>query len=245
MLNDVIFKVNSDDIKDVIENKDITLKSKIVLDKEVGVEVAKGISNLGSNIGLSACVGGMAAGVAKAVAKSPLPPMQKAGLVIGAGIVGAVLHTGASAINAQTHVKHSIDKSPASTNQNVLSKDVNEFIGSINDHTPLEILLQCICILNSICIWLIVILIMQILFKVYINDKPELKIIDYILPSYSNNIKIYVYKLIKLNKNMNIFYSIFATILLFICILGSVYFSLELYNNLSNYVDVYIEYRKK
>ena len=86
---------------------------------------------------------------------------------------------------------------------------------------------------------------MQILFKVYVNDKPELKLIDLILPSYSEKIKKYIYKLIKLNKNMNIFYSILAIILLFICLLGSAYFSLELYNNISNYVDIYIEYRKK
>jgi hypothetical protein len=187
----------------------------------------------------------MAGGVAKAVAKSPLPPVQKAGLVVAAGIIGAAVHTGASAINAQTHSEHSINKSSVSTNQNVLPKDVNEFISSINDHTPLEILLQSICILNSICIWLIIILSMQIFFKVYVSDKPELKIVDYLLPSYNENIKIYIYKLIKLNKNMNIFYSIFAIILLFISILSSTYFSLELYDNLSSYVDVYIEHRKK
>ena len=44
---------------------------------------------------------------------------------------------------------------------------------------------------------------------------------------------------------MSLFYSIFAIVLLFICISGSVYFSLELYNNLSSYVDVYIESSKK
>src|SRR5215468_2020865 len=131
LLNDIIFKVNPDDIKDVIENKDITLKGKVVLDKEAGAEVAKGISTLGSNVGLGACVGAMAGGVAKAVAKSPLPPVQKAGLVIAAGLAGAVIHTGANAINAQTYAEHSVDKSSTSTNQNILPKDSHEFIGSI------------------------------------------------------------------------------------------------------------------
>jgi hypothetical protein len=115
----------------------------------------------------------------------------------------------------------------------------------MNDHSPLEILLQSIYILNSISIWLIIFLLIQILFKLYISDKPKLKVIDYILPYYSENIKTYIYKLIKVNKNMNIIYTIFGIILLFICILYSSYFSLELYNNLSNYVDVYIEYRNK
>jgi len=245
LFNDVVLKVNSDDIKDVIENKDITLKGKIVLDREAGAEVARGISTLGSNVGLGACVGAMAGGVAKAVSKSSLPPMQKAGLVIGAGIAGAVIHAGSTAINAQAHAERYIDRSPVSTNQYILPKDSQGFMGSVNDHTPLEILLQSICILDSICIWLIIVLLMQILFKLYISDKPKLKMIDYILPSYSENIKKYIYKIIKLNKNMNIFYSIFAIILLFICIFWSLYFSLELYNNLSNYVDVYIKYRNK
>lgn len=245
LINDIIYKVNSDDIKDAIENKDIVLKGKVVLDKEAGTEVARGISNLGSNIGLTGCVGAMAAGVAKTVAKSPLPPVQKAGLVIGAGIIGAVIHTGASAINAQTHAERSINKSLASTNQNILPKDHHEFISSVNNSTPLEILIQSICILNYVCLWLIIILFIQILFKLYISDKPKLKIIDKILPSYSDNLKMYIYKMIKLNKNINIFYSILAIILLFICIISSLYFSLELYNNLSNYVDVYLEYRKK
>ena len=245
LLNDVIFKVNSYDIKDVVENKDITLKGKIVLDKEAGAEVARGLYTLGSNVGLGACVGAIAGGVSKAVAKSPLPPIQKAGLIIGAGLAGAVIHAGANAINAQTQAERSINKSSTSTNQNILPKDSHEFIDSLSDHTPLEILLQSICILNSISIWLIIILLIQILFKLYISDKPKLKVIDYILPSYSENIKRYIYKLIKLNKNMNIFYTIFGIILLFICIISSSYFSLELYNNLNNYVDVYIEYRNK
>ena len=245
LLSDVILKVNSDDIKDVVENKDITLKGKIVLDKEAGTEVARGLSTLGSNVGLAACVGGIAAGVSKAVAKSPLPPVQKAGLVIAAGLAGAVIHTGASAINAQTHAEHSINKSPTSTNQDILPKDSHEFIGSVNDHTPLEILLQSIYILNSISIWLIMILLIQILFKLYISDKPKLKVIDYVLPYYSENIKRYIYKLIKLNKNMSIYYTIFGIILLFICILCSLYFSYELYDNLNNYVDVYIKYHNK
>lgn len=199
------------------------LKGKVVLDKDAGAEVARGLSNLGSNIGLGACVGALAGGVAKCVAKSSLPPFQKAGLVVVSGIAGAVLHTGASAINAQTHAASS--KSSGSTGQTVLPKDVNQFIGSLDDLAPLEILLQCIYILNSLCIWLILILSMQIFFKVYIGDKPELKLIDYILPSNSDKIKVYIYKLIKLNKNMSIIYTILTLILLLICILASAYFS--------------------
>ena len=241
LLNYTICHIKSDDVKDVLENKDVTLKGKVVLDKDAGAEVARGLSNLGTNVGLGACVGALAGGVAK----SSIPPFQKAGLVVASGIAGAVLHTGASAINAQTHTANSISKCSGSTSQSTLSKNVNQFIGSVDDLTPLEILLQCICILNSLCIWTMIFLSMQIFFKVYLNDKPELKFIDLLLPFNSDKIKVYIYKLIKLNKNLSLFYSIFAIVLLFICISGSVYFSLELYNNLSSYVDVYIELSKK
>lgn len=92
---------------------------------------------------------------------------------------------------------------------------------------------------------MVIVLSIQFFFKVYISDEPKLKLIDSMFPSKSEKIKVYIYKLIRLNKNMSLFYSIFTIILLFICILGSVYFSWELYNNLSSYVDVYIEWHKK
>jgi len=133
--------MNSDDIKNVIEKNNIALKGKIVLDKDAGVEIAKGLSSLGANVGSGACVGALAGGVAKAIAKSSIPPFQKAGLVIASGIAGAALYTGASAINAQTHAVSSINKSTSYISQSVLPKDVNKFIGSADDLAPLEILL--------------------------------------------------------------------------------------------------------
>ena len=245
LLNDIIFKVNSDDIKDAIENKDVILNGKVVLDKEAVTEVARELSTLGYNLGLAACVGSMTGGVAKVVIKSYIHPLQKAGLVLSVGIVDAVLYTGASAINTQIHAEHSIDKFSAYTNQSLLPKDVSIFVGFINDQTPLEILLQCIFVLNSISIWIITIFSIQKLFKLYIRDKPKLIWVYYISFIYSDIIIFYIYKLIKLIKNMNRFYFICAIILLVICIFGYAYFSWELYNNLSNYVDVYIQYRKK
>jgi hypothetical protein len=239
-LNDSIFHVKPEDIK----NSDITLKGSVVLDKEAGTEIAKGISSLGTNIGLGACVGAMAGGVAKGVAKSSLPPFQKAGLIVASGVVGAVLHTGSNAINSHKQAVNSINKSSGFSGQNISSKDVNHFLDNINDLSPLDILLQCIYIFNSISLWLIIILVVQYFLKFYISDKPKLKSIDYLLPSYSDKIKVYIYKLIKLHKNMNIFYSALALILLLISISGSIYFSWELYNNLSSYVDEYIEYHK-
>ena len=244
LINDTICRINPDEVKDALQNKDIKLEGKIVMDKTAGAEVAKGLSTFGSNVGLGACVGALAGGVAKSIANTSIPPFQKAGLIVASGIAGAILHTGASAINAQTHAAAHINKSSDSTSKDTLPKDINQFIGNVDDSTPLEILIQCISILNSLCIWIIIFLSMQILFKT-ISDKPKLKFLGSLMPHYSEKIKLYIYKLISINKNLNLFYSIFALGLLFICTLGSVYFSLELHNNLNSYVDVYINLSKK
>lgn len=36
------------------------MKGKVVLNKDAGAEVARGLSNLGTNVGLGACVGALA-----------------------------------------------------------------------------------------------------------------------------------------------------------------------------------------
>ena len=40
------------------------------------------------NIGIAGTVGGVSEAVGNAIAKSSLPPLQKAGIVVGAAIVG-------------------------------------------------------------------------------------------------------------------------------------------------------------
>jgi LAGLIDADG endonuclease len=242
IINDIISYLNDDD------KKNITLQGKVVLNKDAGVEVAKGISSLGSNIGLGACVGALAGGVSKTIASSGIPPIQKAGLVIAGGVIGAVIHTGASAINAQKHYPVNNNTNNVQSNSidpNSLSNDINKLIDVGNDTTPLEIILQCILILNNISLWLIIILSMQIFFKIYVKDKPSLKFIDFIFPYSNNKIKLYIYKFINFNKNMSKIYIIIALILLFISLAGSTYFAAELFENLNSYVDVYNKYSKK
>jgi hypothetical protein len=100
-------------------------------------------------------------------------------------------------------------------------------------------------VLDFVCVWLIMFLIIQFIFKILIKDNPELKFIEKIWPSYSNKIKTYVHRLIKLNKNMSTYYTIFAVFLLIISLIGSMYASWELYSDLSSYVDEYIKSHNK
>ena len=245
LYDSISLKINQEDAKNVTEK--VTLQGKVVLDKDAGTQVAKGVSNLGSNLGLAGCVGALTASVAKVITKSPLPPVQKAGFVVVGGIIGAGLHTGASAINAQTHKLNDTTKHINSSDKKEIMEGVNKFLDSdfANDNTPLQILLQCISILNSASLWLIIVLVIQTFFKFYISDRPPLKFLDYMLPGFNYKIKEYIYKLIYINKKMNTVYMIIAYILLFISILGSGYFAWELNNNLSQYVDTYISIHKK
>jgi hypothetical protein len=208
-----------------------------VNDKETGKTIA-------NQIGLAGCIAAMTGGVAKTIAKSSIPPVQKAGLVVGSGIVGAVLHAGSNFVNAQNQAIHSISKSSTNIDKDIIPKNVNSFLDFTSDISPLEGLLLCINTLTYISIWLFTVLILQILFKVYISDRPKLTLLDSVLPSYSEKIKTYIYKFIKLNKQLNIIYSIWAIVLLFICILALGYFSSEIYHNLSDYVNVYLQYKK-
>lgn len=246
----IILRITSEDVKEIAKNTDITLKGKVVLDKEAANQVAEGISSLGANIGLAATIGTIAGSVGKGLAKSSLPPAQKAGIIMAGGLTGAILHVGASAINSQTHasskLKNISDNTESiNTLNNIKYNNINKFIDSnINMDSPLEILLNCINILSIISLWLFIILIIQILFRYYLKDKLELKFISKIFPNKKEKIMNFIHRLIYINKNINIIYVILAITILFICIISICYFSFELTNNIDNYVDVFINKKR-
>lgn len=243
--------INPEDLKN---QTDIVLKGKVVLDKQAAAEVAEGISSLGSNVGFAATVGALAGSISKGVAKTSLPPIQKAGIIMAGGLAGAVLHVGGSAINTQTHAAARLKQhtnnpenlSNINTTSDLLKNaEIKKFMGSsIDSNSPLEILLWCINTLSKISLILIVIIIIQILFRYFFTDQSELKFLDNLFPNTSNKIKSSVNKLITLNKSVNSIYLILAIIILFICTLGIFYFSLELSNNINDYVSVFCNKRR-
>ena len=246
-----ILNINPEDLNN---KTDIVLKGKVVLDKQAAAEVAEGISSLGSNVGFAATVGALAGSISKGVAKTSLPPIQKAGIIMAGGLAGAVLHVGGSAINAQTHAaarlkQHSNNPENLSnintTNDLLKNAEIKKFMGSsIDSSSPLEILLWCINTLSKISLILIVIIIIQIIFRYFLIDQSKLKFLDNLFPSTSNKIKSFVNKLINLNKSVNLIYLILAIIILLICTLGIFYFSLELSNNINDYVNVFCSKRR-
>jgi len=67
-------------------------------------------------------MGTVTAGVAKVLVKSPLPPVQKAGIVMAVALVSAGIQVSASALNRLN--SSSISSTPAGSSTSNLSKGV-------------------------------------------------------------------------------------------------------------------------
>lgn len=235
------YPVNITDIIFCVKDNNINIHGHVTVDKEAGKAIANGISNIGSNIGLGATVAGVSSAVAKGVSKSSLPPVQKAGIIVAGGIIGGTIHTIASAVNYnKIRNNNYTDTGNSIINSN---PNITKFLGSVNE-SPLEILIQSINILSDVSLFLIVILCLQLFYKYYVSDTPKLKILDFVFPNHSNKIKNLIYKIIKLNKNMNSVYIIIIIILLIISLSTISYTSLELYSNIDSYISVHNNIKK-
>jgi hypothetical protein len=151
------------------------------------------------------------------------------------GVVGGIVHTIASTINN----KNAEFNSSLSISS---SKGINNLI-DLNVNSSLEILLQCINILGYIFLFLLFILSLQLFYR--FKDKPELKFLDKIFPNKSKYIKVYIYKLIKFNKNIGVIYIILAIIILIVVLSAITYTSFELINDLDKYIGIHLEQYKK
>ncbi|KAI0398634.1 hypothetical protein F4802DRAFT_340266 [Xylaria palmicola] len=202
---------------------------------------------IGRNIGIAGTVAGVSGAVGKAIAKSSLPPLQKAGLVIGASIAGGAIHVGTSVINRVVNTPSSTTTPPTTTPPTTLGDGVNKLVADSGDgsgYSDLMLLLLSIDTLTSVCLALIIILFMIILFKFYLNeDKVKLNLSSLIGDKMNKNLNYYLIKLILLNKKTSTVY-IFIILILLLIVLGfDGYFITELYNNLDKFVDLHIKSR--
>jgi hypothetical protein len=81
------------DIIYCIKDNDIHLHGHVSLDKGAGQAIGQGISTVGTQIGLGASIVGVSGAVGKAVTKSGMPPLQKAGFILGSGLVAGIGHS--------------------------------------------------------------------------------------------------------------------------------------------------------
>ena len=220
-------------VHNVKSDNEINLHGHVSLDKESAKVLGQSINTVGSNIGLGASVAGVSAAIGKSIAKSSLPPVQKAAIVVGGGVMGALIHSGVSQIN-RANTMQTVEKLP----DNVSSKftdNVNKLLDSTSG-SPLEELLIYIIGINSICLTISIILIIQLYIKLHVKDTMHIALLS---PSLNK----YLGKLIFLNKKVSVVWIWLALLILLIGLTSSLYFSHDIYSNLDRYVEIHRLFR--
>ena len=163
-----------------------------VNDKEAG----KSLANHVGIIGGMGVVGGL---VGKAVAKAPMPPLAKAGLVVGGAIVGGVVE---KVINNSGNIGAS---STFSVNNGTISKLVNDSQVSVLQE---NFFLQEV--FYSVVLYMVLLIVIQLIFKLYFKDNVKLNLSKLLGVNFNNKVEYYLNKIILLNKKMSIFWTWFG-----------------------------------
>jgi len=198
---------NMIDFVNYIKDSDIDLHAHghISVDKEAGKAIGQGLNTIGSNIGLGASITGLGMAVAKGIAKSSMPPLQKAGVIIGAGLIGGLSHSRINNINRRTIMQENIENNTNGFVNNS-SSGLNKLLDDTIPSSPLQDLLLDSETTNYVCISLIIILIIQILFKFHLKDNINLNLSNILGNNINTRLEYYLNKIIMLNKKMSIVY---------------------------------------
>jgi hypothetical protein len=151
-------------------NKDINLHGHVSVNKEAGKAIGQGLQTIGSQIGLGATMAGVAGAVGKALTKSGMPPLQKAGVILGSSVISGLAHSRISIMNKNMTNNTDLNTSSSIDSNSNISKFLSESISS-----PLQDLLNNFEMTNYVCLSLIYIIIIQLLFKMYFKDEINLK----------------------------------------------------------------------
>jgi hypothetical protein len=236
----------------------------IIVDKEASKAIGQGLNTIGSQIGLGASIVGVGGAVGKAIAKSSLPPVQKAGVIVGGALISGFGHSVITAVNRNTISANSANivatatsvtsntaatsSAATSTGATISSGDIISHISKFTDDSnisPMQELLFDIYGINATCLSLILILIIQIIFKLYLNNNIKLNLVNILGIKFNTNLEYYINKIILFNKKMSVIYIWLILIILVIGISLSIYASYDLYNNIDAYVNVHINFKNK
>ena len=194
--------------------------------------IGQGLNTIGSQLGLGATIVGVSTAVGKSIAKSSIPPIQKAGVIVGAGLLGGVSHFAINTIyNFVTKNKFS-----STTNHNNINSNINKLIDDSSSSTLRDLLFSLEAI-NYICLYLIIILIIQIIYKLYLKDSIKLNIPNILGTNLNKSFEYYINKVIALNKKMNVIWIWIIFILLVYGLSVLIFVSSWLYNNINDLVN--------
>ena len=226
----------------------ITVSGNVTLSKESAAELGKGAANAASNVGLGASIGGMSAAMVQALKHSSLPVGVKAGAVIGAGAAGATIHVTATSVNRA--IARSVSNNNNSSHSTTETHDFPiDFVApSVNEefiHSSLQDLLLSLITLNTISLWMCLLVIISLVYKFILPSELTLRWLNNILPEhYVIKIKTVLNRVIDLNKKTNIIYIFIILFTILICNVFSVYFMNELYNNLDFFCIDHFNFKK-
>lgn len=235
--------INLTDLICCVNDKDINLHGHVTLDKDAGKAIGQGISTVGSQIGLGATMVGVSTAVGKVLTKSSMPPLQKAGLIVGASLMAGLGHSKISAINRNSVLEENIKNNTSNIYNNTISNmnsDVNKFISDSNlSSSPLQDLLLNLEVTSYVCFSLILILIIQIVFRFYFTDKINLGLFSKIGLNVNNRLEFYLNKIIELNKRTSIIWIWFNFVILIFGFLSSAYAIQDICLNMDSYISVH------
>jgi hypothetical protein len=186
-------------------NPDIDFNATVSIGKDAAAELAKGMQTVGSQIGLGASIVGIGTAVGKGIAKSAMPPLQKAGIIVGSSLITGLGHSVISNVN-RNKVLHYNTSIRSTTSSNSTNDVLNNFIDNTTSSSPIENLLFDIGALNYTCLSLVIILIIQILFKFYLKDSICLNLSNLLGTNINNKLEYYLNLIIKLNRKMSFIY---------------------------------------
>jgi hypothetical protein len=185
-----------------VKNEGVNLHGHVTLDKKAAEiigqsvnTVGQGLNTIGTQIGLGATMVGVSTAVGKTIAKSSMPPLQKAGIIVGGALTVGFGHSIITTINRN---KISAEISSKIIDNSSVNKLVNDSALS-----SLQTLLIDIEGLNIICLSLVIILCIQISFKFYVKDTVTLNLSSILGANTNNKLEFYLNKIIYLNKTMS------------------------------------------
>jgi Cytochrome b/b6/petB len=225
---------NLQDFVCFVKDNSIDLHGHVSLDKDAGKYVGQGLSTIGSNIGLGASMAGIASAVSKGIAKSSMPPLQKAGIIMAGAISGGFAHSIITTVNR---------KNISNIHDNNIHSNINKFVDN-SLSSSLQTLLFDIEGLNITCLSLVILLIIQIIFKLYLKDNITLKFSNILGKKFNTNLEYYINKIINLNKKMSTIYIWLTLLILIFSLSFSIYAAHELYSNLDGYITEHTNIKK-
>lgn len=160
----------------------------------------------GKVLALTGAIVGVGGLVAKSIAKAPMSPLQKAGAVL----VGAVM--GGLAQKALNNWNENVGAGGTSSTTSINST-VSEFI----DDSQVSLLHNTLFQLEIIylgCLYLVFLIVIQLMFKLYLKDNVKLSLDKLLGNNLNTRLEYYLNKIVHLNKRMNIFWMWFGVLVI-------------------------------